>query len=104
MIPLGEPDCQTTLSDHAIGQRAYSYNGMISPLTGAPRSQQKKGPQVCTGRPKSREETPKKGMQGIAASQGGIWQCDMDFARGASAEFCTGGQNLHEDCRRVMCK
>ena len=54
-------------------------------------------------RPKSREETPKKGMQGIAASQGGIWQCDMDFARGASAEFCTSGQNLHEDCQRVMC-
>ena len=43
-------------------------------------------------------------MQGIAASQGGVWQCDMDFARGASAEFCTEGQNLHEDCRRIMCK
>ena len=68
------------------------------------RTQKKKGPQVCTARPKSREETPKKGMQGIAASQGGIWQCDMDFARGASAEFCTEGQNLHEDCRRIMCK
>ena len=45
-------------------------------------SEKKKGPQVCTARPKSREETPRKGMQDISAPRRRIWQCGMIESRG----------------------
>jgi integrase len=49
--------------------------------------EQKKGRDGVTLRPKSREETPRKGMQDISVSRSRIWQCGMMQSRGPWQNF-----------------
>ena len=54
-------------------------------------SEKKKGPQVCTARPKSREETPRKGSR-TSLSRGVDMAAQNDSFKREKTKCCTNGQ------------